>query len=139
MSFSTGSGGGNSTPMGDINVTPLVDVMLVLLIIFMLNAPLTSYPVPVDLPQPTKNPVDPPPDPPLPIRLRIDASGQLFWDNSPLPKSALKPSLLVEATRDPQPTLELETSPDAQYHTLAEVLATAKNAGMIKIGFVETL
>jgi biopolymer transport protein ExbD len=139
MAFSTGSGGGNSAPMGDINVTPLVDVMLVLLIIFMLNAPLTSYPVPVDLPQPTKNPVDPPPDPPLPIRLRIDAGGQLFWDNSPLPKSALRPSLLVEATRDPQPTLEIETSPDAEYSTLAEVLATAKNARMIKIGFVETM
>ena len=138
MAFSSNSGG-NTAPMGDINVTPLVDVMLVLLIIFMLNAPLLSYEIPVDLPQPTKNPVDPPPDPPLPIRLRIDASGQLFWDNSPLPKSALKPSLLVEATRDPQPTLELETSPDAQYHTLAEVLATAKNAGMIKIGFVETM
>ena len=139
MAFSSGSGGGASAPMGDINVTPLVDVMLVLLIIFMVTAPMLSYEIPIDLPQPTKNPIDPPPDPPTPIRLRIDDVGQLFWDNSPLPKSALKPSLLVEATRDPQPTLELETSPEARYEVLAEVLATAKNAGMIKIGFVETM
>jgi len=138
MAFSSGKGG-NSAPMGDINVTPLVDVMLVLLIIFMVTAPMLSYEIAIDLPQPTKNPIDPPPDPPTPIRLRIDDVGQLFWDNSPLPKSALRPSLLVEATRDPQPTLELETSPEARYEVLAEVLATAKNAGMIKIGFVETL
>ena len=139
MAFSSSARGGNAAPMGDINVTPLVDVMLVLLIIFMLNAPLASFEIPVDLPQPTKNPIDPPPDPPLPIRLRIDGGGQLYWDNSPLPKSALRPSLLVEATRDPQPTLEIETSPDANYEVLADVLATAKNAKMIKIGFVETM
>ncbi|MEJ5209613.1 biopolymer transporter ExbD [Denitratimonas sp. CY0512] len=135
MAFSSGGSGA----MADINVTPLVDVMLVLLIIFMVTAPMLSYEIQIDLPQPTNNPVDPPPDPPAPIRLRIDESGQLFWDNSQLPKSALKPSLMVEASRDPQPTLELETSPEVRYEVLAEVLATAKNAGMIKIGFVETM
>jgi biopolymer transport protein ExbD len=125
--------------MGDINVTPLVDVMLVLLIIFMLNAPLVSYEIQIDLPQASNNVPDNPKEPPKPIRLRIDDSGALFWDNSPLPKAALEPSLKVEAARDPQPTLEIETSPEAQYEVLADVLATAKNARMDKIGFVESL
>jgi biopolymer transport protein ExbD len=139
MAFSSNSSGGNTTPMGDINVTPLVDVMLVLLIIFMLNAPLTSYEIEIDLPQASNNVPDDPKEPPKPIRLRIDDGGSLFWDNSPLPKSALEPSLKVEATRDPQPTLEIETSPEVEYEVLASVLATAKNANMTKIGFVETL
>ena len=134
MAFSTG-GGGNA--MADINVTPLVDVMLVLLIIFMVTAPIMSYEIPVDLPQPSNKTPENLVEPPPPIRLRIDESGQLFWDNSQLPKSALLPSLMVESTRDPQPTLEIETNPNVRYEVLAEVLATAKHANMIKIGFVE--
>lgn len=122
-----------------MNVTPLIDVMLVLLIIFMVTAPMMSYEIQIDLPQPTNKPIEPLPDPPAPIRLRISDTGELFWDNSPLPKAALQPSLMVESSRDPQPTLELETSPEVRYEVLAEVLATAKNAGMIKIGFVETM
>lgn len=136
MAFSSNSSGG---AMADINVTPLVDVMLVLLIIFMVTAPMMSYQIQIDLPQPSRNLDQPPKDPPKPIRLRIDSSGQLFWDGSPLPMAALSPQLQVESGRDPQPTLELETSPEAQYQVLAEVLATAKNAGMEKIGFVETM
>ena len=139
MAFSSGGGsGGVGAPLADINVTPLVDVMLVLLIIFMVTAPLLSYQIQIDLPQASRN-VEQPKDPPKPIRLRIDVGGQLFWDNAPIPRSALRPSLLVEASRDPQPMLELETATEAEYQVLADVLATAKNAGMEKIGFVETL
>lgn len=137
MAFSSNSSGG---AMADINVTPLVDVMLVLLIIFMVTAPMLSYEIQIDLPQPSRDP--PPPDqkePPTPIRLRIDAAGSLFWDNSPLPNAALTPSLMVEASRDPQPLLEIEASQDVQYQVVANVLAQAKNAQMKKIGFVETL
>lgn len=136
MAFSSNSSGG---AMADINVTPLVDVMLVLLIIFMVTAPMLSYQIEIDLPQPSPPPDEPPPDPPTPIRLRIDASGSLFWDNAPLPNSALTPSLMVEASRDPQPLLEIEASQDVQYQVVANVLAQAKNAQMKKIGFVETL
>lgn len=136
MAFSSG---GSSKALVDMNVTPLVDVMLVLLIIFMVTAPMMSYEIQIDLPQPSDKQVEPEKEPPAPIRLRIDASGHLFWDNSPLPKTALQPSLMVESSRDPQPTLELETSPEVRYEVLAEVLATAKNAGMIKIGFVEAM
>mgnify|MGYP006156327969 FL=1 len=134
MAFSSNSGSG---PMADINVTPLVDVMLVLLIIFMVTAPALSYQIQVDLPQRTTNPPPQPKDPPEPIRLRIEAGGTVTWNNSPIPISVLQSSLEVEAQRAIQPTLEIETDPDAQYEMLAKVLARAKNAGMEKISFVE--
>lgn len=135
MAFSSGGGGG---AMADINVTPLVDVMLVLLIIFMVTAPMPSFEIGVDLPQ--KNPNVEPPDVVVdPIRLRIDDSGQLFWNGAPISKSALTPSLLVEAMRDPQPVLEIDTSPEVRYEVLTDTLSTARNAGMTKIGFVEMM
>jgi biopolymer transport protein ExbD len=134
MAFTSNSGGG---PMADINVTPLVDVMLVLLIIFMVTAPALSYQIQVDLPQRTSNPPPQPKDPPEPIRLRIDAGGTITWNNSPIPLSVLQSSLEVEAERSIQPTLEIETDVDAQYEMLAKVLSRAKNSGMVKIAFVE--
>lgn len=133
MAFTVSAGKGAKC---DMNVVPLIDVLLVLLIIFMVTAPMMAYNIDIDLPQPTKN-LEPPKDPPPPIRLRIDQLGQLFWDGSPLPMAALGMQLQVEAGRDPQPTLELETSPEVAYQVLADVLSTAKNAGMEKIGFVE--
>jgi biopolymer transport protein ExbD len=136
MAFTTGGGGG---AMADINVTPLVDVMLVLLIIFLVTAPMLTREIEIDLPQQSQKPPENVVDPPLPIRLRIDADGGLFWDNSPMPKAALLPSLRVEASRDPQPLLEIEANQEVQYHVLTDVLSTAKNADMKKIGFVETL
>ena len=134
MAFASNSGGG---AMSDMNVTPLVDVMLVLLIIFMVTAPALSYQIQVDLPQRTSNPPPPPKDPPEPIRLRIEAAGTVTWNNSPMPISVLQSSLEVEAERAMQPTLEIETDPDAQYEMLAKVLSRAKNSGMEKISFVE--
>jgi biopolymer transport protein ExbD len=134
MAFTSNSGGG---PMADINVTPLVDVMLVLLIIFMVTAPALSYQIQVDLPQRTTNPPPQPKDPPEPIRLRIDAGGTVTWNNSPIPLSVLQSSLEVEAERSIQPTLEIETDVDAQYEVLAKVLSRARNSGMEKIAFVE--
>ena len=136
MAFSSNSATG--MPMADINVTPLVDVMLVLLIIFMVTAPILSYPIDIDLPQRTTQP-PPPAPPPEPIKLRIDASGQVFWNESPTPISALRNMMQSEVERDPnnQPTLEIDTNDDADYGVLAKVLATARNANMQKIGFVK--
>lgn len=137
MAFSNNSGG---SAMADMNVTPLVDVMLVLLIIFMVTAPTPSYPIDINLPQRTLNPPDNPKTPPPPIRLRIDASGQVFWNDSPYPLSAIANMMEVEVQRDPtnQPTLEIDVNPDADYGILAKVLAHAKNADMEKIGFVQS-
>ena len=136
MAFSSNSGGG---AMADINVTPLVDVMLVLLIIFMVTMPIQSVPVDVDLPQKTDKPPENPKEPPAPIELRIDASGQVFWNNTPTPVSALQQMMRTEVERDPsnQPELQIETNDNAEYGILAKVLAAAKNAEMVKIGFVQ--
>ena len=136
MAFSTGGSGG---PMADINVTPLVDVMLVLLIIFMVTAPILSYPIDIDLPQKS---ITPPPEmknPPDPIKLRIDAAGQIFWNDSPVPMSALRNMMDAEVERDPgnQPVLQINANDDSDYGILAKVLATARNAQMQTIGFVK--
>ena len=137
MAFSTGSGKGQ--PMADINVTPLVDVMLVLLIIFIVTAPVMTYPIDVDLPQRVINPPPQLREPPPPIDLRIDASGQVTWNNNPVQVSALQSMMQAEVERDPtnQPLLQIDANPDAQYDVMAKVLAAAKNARMIKIGFVQ--
>jgi biopolymer transport protein ExbD len=125
--------------MSEINVTPMVDVMLVLLIIFMVTAPILSYPIDIDLPQKSLTPPENPKDPPEPIDLRIDGSGQVFWNNSPVPLSALRNMMEAEVQRDPsnQPTLQIDTSLDAEYGILAQVLAAARNSQMQKIGFVK--
>jgi len=136
MAFSSGNSGG---PMVDMNVTPLVDVMLVLLIIFMVTMPPMTYPIGVDLPIPTPNPPPPPKAPP--IDLKIDANGSITWNGSSMPMGALRDNMKIEAERweDPkdQPVIQIDTDNDAQYDTLAKVLAAAKNAGLIKIGFVD--
>ncbi len=137
MSFANSNSG--SGPMADINVTPLVDVMLVLLIIFMVTAPILSYPIDIDLPQRTNNPPDNPVEPPDPVKLRIDQSGTVYWNDSPTPVTALRSMMTSEVERDPanQPTLEIDMNEDAQYEILAKVLASAKDAQMKKIGFVK--
>ena len=136
MAFASDSGGG---PMANINVTPLVDVMLVLLIIFMMTAPILSYPIDIDLPQRSLNPPPTTVDPPDPIRLRIDQSGTIFWNDSPTPMTALRNMMESEVERDVnnQPTLEIDVNEEADYGTLAKVLAIARNAQMQKIGFVK--
>jgi len=136
MAFSSSASGG---AMSDINVTPLVDVMLVLLIIFMVTMPIQSVPVDVDLPQKSVTPPDNPKEPPEPIQLRIDGSGQVFWNNTATPVSALDTMMKNEVERDPgnQPELQIETNDNAEYGVLAKVLTAAKNAEMVKIGFVQ--
>ena len=137
MAFATGSGKGQ--PMADINVTPLVDVMLVLLIIFIVTAPVMTYPIDVDLPQRVINPPPQLREPPPPIELKIDASGQVTWNNNPVQVSAVQAMMENEVQRDPtnQPLLQIDANPDAQYDIMAKVLAAAKNAQMQKIGFVK--
>ncbi len=138
MAFASNSGGGE---MAEINVTPLVDVMLVLLIIFMVTAPITSYPIDINLPQPTNNPPPETKTPPPPITLRVDATGQVFWNDAPTAVTQLSNLMKAEIAKDPtnQPLLEIDVSPDAQYDTLAKILAIAKNANMEKIGFVQPI
>ena len=94
MAFSSGNSGG---PMADINVTPLVDVMLVLLIIFMITAPMLSHKIKIDLPQPNPNVVNPE-NPPDPVRLQIRQDGSLYWNDTPVDELGLKAQIAVIAS-----------------------------------------
>ncbi len=125
--------------MADINVTPLVDVMLVLLIIFIVTAPIMTYPIAVDLPQRVINPPPVTRDPPPPIDLRVDASNQVYWNNSPVNVNDLQQKMEEEVQKDPtnQPELRIDANPDSEYEVMAKILAQAKNAQMKKIGFVQ--
>ncbi|AIC09212.1 ExbD/TolR family protein [Xylella fastidiosa] len=136
MAFSSGS---NRGPMADINVTPLVDVMLVLLIIFIVTAPIMTYPIAVDLPQRVLNPPPMDHEPPPPIQLKIDASNQIYWNNTLVAVSQLQQRMEEVVQKDPtnQPQLQIDANPDSEYEVIAKVLAAAKNADMKKIGFRE--
>ncbi|MFY0182960.1 ExbD/TolR family protein [Stenotrophomonas sp. PUT21] len=128
---------GNAGPLADINVTPLVDVMLVLLIIFIVTAPMVSLPIPVHLPQPTT--VVPPVWPPAPIEVRVDAGNQAYWNGQPIAVETLQ-SRLQEVAHDYAgnlPALRIAADPDAHYDVMAKVLAAANNAGMERIAFVQ--
>ena len=133
MSFSSNSSGSD---MADMNVTPLVDVMLVLLIIFMVTAPPLAYQIQVDLPQ--KSTVPPPKTVEVdPVRIHVQMGGTVAWNGAPVPMATLQSQFDVEGARDVQPTIEITTDPDAEYETLAKVLARTKNAGLLKINFAE--
>ena len=129
MAFSSGN---TSGPMADINVTPLVDVMLVLLIIFMITAPMLTHKVKVDLPQPNPNVVQPE-NPLEPIRLKIDRAGALYWND----KLGLKAQIAVIAQQTYQPELQINADDGVAYEAVARVLADAKSYGLTKIRFTE--
>ncbi len=132
MAFSSNSSGGG--PMSEINVTPMVDVMLVLLIIFMITAPLMSHKIRIDLPQ--ANPETQEQNPPEPIDLAIKATGDLYWNDEPLTEPMLQAQLRVVAQKSPQPELQIRADKTTQYQLIATVMADAKAAGMVKIGFI---
>ena len=132
--------GGNSfsnevhtQPMSEINTTPLVDVMLVLLVIFIITAPLLTHAVKIDLPQATSQPL---PDKPEVISLAIDGAGKTYWNDMPLAPSELKQKLLQIADQKPQPELNIRADKETRYQILANVMADAQNAGVTKLGFV---
>jgi biopolymer transport protein ExbD len=131
MAFTTQS----ASPMAEINVTPLVDVLLVLLIIFMITAPVLAHKIKVDLPQPNPNP---PPSTPLdPIHLRIDQGGALYWNDIPVDELGLKAQLAVIAQQSNQPEIQIAADDAVAYQHVARVLADAKSYKLVKIGFTE--
>jgi biopolymer transport protein ExbD len=128
--------GSKSAPMSEINVTPLVDVMLVLLIIFMITAPMLTHKVKIDLPQPNPNVVQQD-NPPEPIRLKIDRSGALYWNDTPVDELGLKAQIAVISQQTNQPELQINADDGVAYEVVAHVLADAKSYGLTKIGFTE--
>lgn len=127
---------GASSPMVEINTTPLVDVMLVLLIIFLVTAPLMTQAVKVDLPQASAQAADTKPET---IRLAIDAQGVLYWNETPFSDTTvqgLESRLQAAANADPQLEVQLSADRDTRYQRVAEIMAAAKRAGVTKLGFV---
>lgn len=120
-------------PMAEINTTPLVDVMLVLLVIFMVTAPLFTHAVKIDLPQATTQPN---PDKADFIHLSINAEQELFWNDERIDDSELNRRLIMAAGKDPQPELQLRADKTTPYQRLATVMSAARNAGIGKLGFV---
>ena len=133
MAFGGFGNGGAQAPMSEINTTPLVDVMLVLLIIFMITAPLLTHAVKIDLPTATNAPNEAPPDT---TTLSLDAEGALYWNDTPLPREMLPARLDAMATQQPQPELHLRADKATRYEAIAEIMAAARQAGINKLGFV---
>ncbi len=135
MAFSglNGGGGGapHSAPMVEINMIPLVDVMLVLLIIFMITAPLLAHKIKIDLPQASTVLLEEKPDT---IVISLMADGQMFLNDVPIDRLFMIKRLSAEAQRKPQPELHLHVDRTLQFQALATVMADAQNAGIVKVG-----
>ena len=134
MAFSNGSGGGG--PMAEINVTPLVDVMLVLLIIFMITAPLMAHKVEIKLPEANLDVKSE--DQSRPITLAIKESGDIFWNDEPITSVMLESQLALEAQKKPQPRIDIRADNTTRYKVVQDVVKTAQRVGIAKVGFVAT-
>ena len=124
----------NPGPMADINVTPMVDVMLVLLVIFILSAPMFTGAVKMELPKAQTLPVQSATA--ATVTLSIDGKGKIFWNNDPVDQGALASRLIEAAKLDPQPELQLRADKDTRYEVVAQVMAAAQTNGLTKLGFV---
>jgi biopolymer transport protein ExbD len=134
MSMSVGNDSGEDGAMCDINTTPLIDVMLVLLIMFIITIPVMTHAVKLDMPRPTDAP--PPPVRPEVIDIEIDFDGTIVWNGTPVSMEAVEGYFRQESSKDPQPELHLRADKRARYGTVAVVLASAQRNRMQKIGFV---
>ena len=134
MSMQTTTDNSSGEPMLDINVTPLIDVMLVLLIMFIITLPPQTHAVKLDLPQDQNTP--PPPIMPTKNSVVITAAGQILWNGSPVTTDQLRAYLDATQQMDPVPELHLQPEPNARYALVDEVLAITKRAHVEKMGFV---
>jgi len=135
MSMQTTSDNSTGEPMMDINTTPLIDVMLVLLIMFIITIPPQTHAVKLDLPQDQQNQTPPPIDP-VKNKIVVTASGAVLWNGAPVNLTQLRQYLDVTQQMDPIPELHLQPEPDARYELVDEVLAVTKQAKVSKMGFV---
>ena len=119
--------------MNEINMTPLVDVMLVLLIIFIITVPVMKHSVNIDLPRASSQPQDAKPQA---VRLAVDAQGAYYWNESRVEDKDLPRMFKAEAAKEPQPELHIRGDKDVRYERVAQVMALAQQAGLRKIGFI---
>jgi biopolymer transport protein ExbD len=135
MSMQTVSDNASGEPMMEINTTPLIDVMLVLLIMFIITIPPQTHAVKLDLPQNDPNQVEPPIDP-IKNKIVITQAGQIMWNGSAVNQQQLRQYLDVTQQMNPVPELHLQPEPEARYELVDEVLAVTKEANVTKMGFV---
>ncbi len=135
MSMQTASDNSSGEPMMDINTTPLIDVMLVLLIMFIITIPIQSHAVKLDLPvnQPNSNP---PPIDPVKNVVTINAQDQILWNGAPVTQPQLRAFLDTTQQMNPVPELHLQPDATARYEVVDEVLAVTKRARVQKMGFI---
>jgi biopolymer transport protein ExbD len=133
MAFGGFRGQANAAPMAEINMIPLIDVMLVLLVIFIITAPLLTHAVKLDLPTASSQPNITRPDN---IQLAVNADGRLYWNGEVLDRSDLRLRMGAAAASKPQPEVHLRADGAVPYRRVAEVLADAARAGLTRIGFV---
>jgi biopolymer transport protein ExbD len=132
MSMNVSQGGGDEV-LCDVNTTPLIDVMLVLLVMLIVTLPVQTHAVKLDLPPP--NPI-PPPNPPQSIYIDIDPDGTIVWNNEPVASiAALDQRFAQESTFDPKPQIHLRPAGLAKYDVVANVMASAQRNNMVRMGF----
>ncbi len=119
--------------MADINVTPMVDVMLVLLVIFIIAAPMFTHAIKLDLPQAQAGAAQ---QQAASVSLAIDAKGKIFWNNEAVDAKGLDAKLAQSSKLAPQPELQLRADKETRYETVAQVMAAAQASGLTKLGFV---
>jgi biopolymer transport protein ExbD len=127
------SSSGSDEPMCDVNTTPLIDVMLVLLVMLIVTLPIQTHAVKLDMPIPTDNPNPPPPA--EVIELEIDFDGTVVWNGTPIDLATLDAQFRREAAKPVQPELHLRPNRRAKYDVVANVMASAQRAKMVKMGF----
>jgi biopolymer transport protein ExbD len=133
MAFGGFSDNKQPGPMAEINVTPMVDVMLVLLVIFIITAPLFTHAIKLDLPTAQSAAA---PEKPETISLSINAEGHIYWDKDEISQTGLNAKLAAAAQKTPQPELQLRADKATRYEVIAQVMAAAQANGLSKMGFV---
>ena len=123
----------NDEVMNEINMTPLVDIMLVLLIIFIITNPVMKHAVNIELPRASNQPQDAKPQT---IRLTVDAEGKYFWNDEAVDEAKLNSLLQAEAQKKPQAPLHIRGDRAVRYERVAQAMAAAQRAGMTQIGFI---
>jgi biopolymer transport protein ExbD len=133
MAFGNFGSGSAQTPNAEINMVPLIDVMLVLLVIFIITAPLLTHSVKIDLPRVSSQPNPTQPDH---IQLAVRADGEVFWNGETVNFDTLTERMRESAAKDPQPELHIRADRTTEYQKVAKILGLAARVGLSKIGFV---
>jgi biopolymer transport protein ExbD len=133
MAFGGFDSGGDQKPMAEINMVPLIDVMLVLLVIFIITAPLLTHSVKIDLPKASSNPNITKPEH---VQIGIRQDGRVFWNGEQAEKADLQQRMSQAATLDPQPEIHIRADRLVDYENVAQVMSMAGKAGLKRIGFV---